>query len=121
MEVLERFYERLSKSDKLEGLNIPPSVVFYVRRAIEVATGVCYDLEHIEVALFLEGKVNPDKHFDKGIPEWYVDKYLGGVKPDMEKLRTKLREKFEANRPFEMLALHLRSMCYLGGSGEAKK
>lgn len=112
MEVLERFYERLAKSDKLEGLDIPPSSVFYVRRAIESATGLCYDLEHVEVSLFLEGLINPDKHFLGGIPQWYTDKYLGGVKPDMEELRNRLRTEFKLNQQFEKLALYLRSLCY---------
>jgi hypothetical protein len=119
MEILERFYERVSKSNNLEGLDIPPSCVFYIRRAIEEKTGILYDLEHVEVSLFLEGGVDPDKHFPTALPKWYVDKYLNGVAPDMDKLRIKLREKYLKNRPYEVLALRLRSLCYPADSEEA--
>ena len=39
----------------LKYLHIPHSDVFYVRTAIEKATGVRYTLEHVEKSMLLEG------------------------------------------------------------------
>lgn len=91
MDILRLFYERVSKSNNLEDLGIPPSEVFYVRKALEERTGVCYTLEHVECSLYLEGRLSPDKHFLTSLPQWYVDKYMEGKMPDMEVLRDKLR------------------------------
>lgn len=91
MEILEQFYDRLRKQCSLSDLGIPTSKVFFVRRAIEERTGVCYTVHHLECSLFLEGYLNPDKHFTNGLPQWYVDKYLKGKHPEMTPLREKLR------------------------------
>ena len=91
MDVLRVFYERVSQSNNLQDLGIPPSFVFYVRKGLEERTGVCYDLEHVECSLFLEGYLNPDKHFLTSLPQWYVDKYMNGKLPNMSELREKLK------------------------------
>lgn len=90
-EILQKFYDNLNSQASLTSMGIPPSKVFFVRRAIEDATGVCYSYEHVYCSLFLEGYLNPDKHFTNGLPQWYVDKYLGGKHPEMDVLRDKLR------------------------------
>lgn len=95
MEILEQFYDRLRKQCSLSGLGIPVSKVFYVRRAIEDRTGVCYTVQHLECGMFLEGYLDPDKHFSNGLPQWYVDKYLHGKHPDMALLREKLRRIYQ--------------------------
>tara|TARA_R100000005_G_C4933427_1_gene161290 strand:+ start:444 stop:635 length:192 start_codon:yes stop_codon:yes gene_type:complete len=53
-DVLVEFYEAL-KNKTLKYLHIPHSDVFYVRIAIEKATGVRYTLEHVEKSMLLEG------------------------------------------------------------------
>lgn len=53
-DVLVEFYEAL-KNKTLKYLHIPHSDVFYVRAAIEEATGVRYTLEHVEKSMLLEG------------------------------------------------------------------
>lgn len=91
IDVLQKFYDRLRRSQSLARLDIPPSLVFYVRRALEDGLGQHFDLEHVYVACFLEGYVDPDKHFLEALPSWYVEKYFGGKAPDMEALRVNLR------------------------------
>ena len=53
-DVLVEFYEAL-KNKTLKYLHIPHRDVFYVRTAIEKATGVRYTLEHVEKSMLLEG------------------------------------------------------------------
>lgn len=93
-DVLRKFYDGVSKSGSLTALEIPPSLVFFVRRALEDATGVCYTLEHVYCSVFLEGYLNPYKHFTKGLPKWYIEKYYGGKHPDMDTLRERLNIKY---------------------------
>lgn len=90
-DVLTRFYKRVQTSNKTSDLALPYAIVYYVRRGIEATYGQLYDLEHVECALYLEGYLNPDKHFPEALPQWYVDKYLNGDMPNMEALRTRLR------------------------------
>lgn len=92
-DVLRKFYERVSKSNSVTNLGIPPSIVFFVRRALEDTTGVPYTLEHVECSLFLEGYLDPDRFFIDGLPSWYAKKYLT-KDLDMRTLRGKLRYKY---------------------------
>ena len=52
--MLVAFYDAIRKN-KLKDLHIPHSSVFYVRAAIEAATGVRYSLRHVETAMKAEG------------------------------------------------------------------
>jgi len=52
--VLSEFYKAL-KNKSFKYLHVPHSSVFYVRTAIEQATGVKYSLEHVERSMLLEG------------------------------------------------------------------
>ena len=52
--VLEDFY-RAIKENRLDTLHIPHSDVFFVRAALENATGVRYSLAHVEKSMMLEG------------------------------------------------------------------
>lgn len=90
-DVLERFYKRIAEKGTISTSGIPESLVFFVRRGIEVRTGIVYPLEQIELNLFLMGRLNPDKYYKSGLPAWYVLKYYKGKHPDMEKLRRVLR------------------------------
>ncbi len=52
--ILTQFYEAL-KNKTFRNLHIPHSDVFYVRAALEDATGVRYSLAHVEKSMVLEG------------------------------------------------------------------
>lgn len=103
-DVLTHFYDKLRKQSRLSSMDIPESKVFFVRRAISDATGVCYSLEHVTVSLYLEGELNPDKYFPEALPRWYVDRYLGGKMPDMNVLRDKLRVLYTERLERQILA-----------------
>ena len=45
----------VSKNKTFRNLHIPHSDVFFVRAAIEQATGMRYSLEHVEKSMLLEG------------------------------------------------------------------
>ena len=55
--VIEDFYSTLADYDQkaMYKVHIPKSDVFYVRKAIEVTTGITYSLDHVERAMYLEG------------------------------------------------------------------
>lgn len=55
--ILEKFYKALAGNDEnsLKKIHIPRSDVFYVQQAIYQDTGVFYDLDRIERAMYLEG------------------------------------------------------------------
>lgn len=73
---LERLYRRIQKSDRINDLDLPRSSVFYVKRAIQERTGEEYSVEHVRIAMWLEGEL-PVSDVRK-IPNWYVNKYMGG-------------------------------------------
>ena len=52
--ILREFYEAL-KNKTFRNLHIPHSDVFYVRAALEDATGIRYSLAHVEKSMMLEG------------------------------------------------------------------
>ena len=52
--ILTQFYEAL-KNKTFRNLHIPHSDVFYVRAALEDATGIRYSLAHVEKSMVLEG------------------------------------------------------------------
>ena len=58
--VIEEFYDAIAdnNSRRLQKVHIPKSDVFYVRAAIEAATGIRYTLDHIERAMYLEGMLD---------------------------------------------------------------
>ena len=93
-DVLERFYKRIAEKGTISTSGIPESLVFFVRRGIESRYGILYPLEHIEIVLFLSGRLNPEKYYKSGLPQWYVNRYLKGKHPDMEKLRRVLKAMF---------------------------
>ena len=93
-DVLERFYKRIAEKGTVSLSGVPESLVFFVRSGIEARTGILYPLEHVEISLFLRGRLNPDKYYKSGLPQWYVTKYYKGKHPDMEKLRRVLRAMF---------------------------
>ena len=65
-DVLEQFYLALASKDSraLQKVHIPKSDVFYVRTAIEEATGVRYSLDHVERAMYLEGHLQSHEVLD---------------------------------------------------------
>lgn len=72
--VIEEFYKALAdnNSKTIQKIHIPKSDVFYVRKAIEINTGVRYSLDHVERAMYLEGYLksyevlDPDRERDYG-------------------------------------------------------
>ena len=52
--VLEDVYAAIVQ-DRLNTVHIPHSDVFYVRKSIELRTGILYSLEQIEAAMKAEG------------------------------------------------------------------
>ena len=70
--VIEEFYKALAdnNSKTIQKIHIPKSDVFYVRKAIEINTGVRYSLDHVERAMYLEGYLksyevlDPDRERD---------------------------------------------------------
>ena len=94
--ILEKLYDRLASSNRISDLCLPPSSAFYVRQALADRLGEDYSLEHVTVALWLEGYISPDSI--RRIPDWYVEKYMNGKKPDMKRLREVLEKKFESYR-----------------------
>ena len=85
-EVIKACYERIARTEQTNSSDLPHSSVYYTRWVIWEKTGVWFTIEHVKVSMWLEGLVNPEDV--KVIPEWYIKKYLGGVKPNMEVLRT---------------------------------
>lgn len=65
-DVLRHFYAVLASNDNklAESIHIPMSDVFYVRAAIEAATGVRYTLDHVERAMYLEGLLSRSEVLD---------------------------------------------------------
>lgn len=64
--ILEEFYYALASENEqtLRRVHIPRSDVFYVREAIHQATGVKYDLDRVERAMYLEGHLEADDVLD---------------------------------------------------------
>lgn len=62
--VLENFYEDLLNEEDPDRIHIPMSDVFYVRAAIEQATGTRYSLDHVERAMYLEGFLSKQDVFE---------------------------------------------------------
>lgn len=73
--VIEEFYEAIASGDTkaLRRVHIPKSDVFYVRAAIEEATGVRYTLDHVERAMYLEGHLRRDEVLDPDRKRPYAD------------------------------------------------
>jgi hypothetical protein len=78
--VLEDFYNSLWKASQsrnpdaiLERIHIPVSDVFYVRSAIESATGEKYSLDHVERAMYLEGHLSRHDVLDPDRKREYAD------------------------------------------------
>ena len=74
-DVLGHFYAALASNDKklLQTVHIPKSDVFYVRAAIEAATGVRYTLDHVERAMYLEGHLKRNEVLDPDRKRPYAD------------------------------------------------
>ena len=71
--VIEDFYSTLADYDQkaMYKVHIPKSDVFYVRKAIEITTGITYSLDHVERAMFLEGHLRRDEVLDPDRPRGY--------------------------------------------------
>lgn len=71
--VIEEFYSAIAKQDSriLQRIHIPKSDVFYVRAAIENATGIRYTLDHVERAMYLEGMLDRKDVLDPDRPREY--------------------------------------------------
>jgi len=71
--VIEDFYNTLAenKPNTVHKVHIPKSDVFYVRKAIEVRTGITYSLDHVERAMFLEGHLTRGEVLDPDRPRGY--------------------------------------------------
>ena len=71
--VLEHFYEAIANGNSkiLKRVHIPKSDVFYVRKAIEMDTGVKYSLDHVERAMYLEGHLRASDVLDPLVPRGY--------------------------------------------------
>jgi hypothetical protein len=74
-DVLGNFYSDLASNNGklLETVHIPKSDVFYVRAAIEAATGVRYTLDHVERAMYLEGHLKRNEVLDPDRKRPYAD------------------------------------------------
>lgn len=73
--VVEEFYDALVSGDanRIRRVHIPKSDVFYVRAAIEEATGVRYTLDHVERAMYLEGYLKRNEVFEPDRRRPYAD------------------------------------------------
>lgn len=74
-DVLTHFYDALARNDSkmLRTVHIPKSDVFYVRAAIEDATGIRYTLDHVERAMYLEGHLSRNEVLDPDRKRPYAD------------------------------------------------
>lgn len=94
---LRKFYTTLRNRDRIDAKALYSSNVYYARWLIFEKKGEIYPLEHVQIAAWLEGMIPADEVTE--IPEWYVEKYMNGVKPDMAKLRAKVEQMYKAKRP----------------------
>jgi hypothetical protein len=94
-EATQRFYERLRVSDRIGDLEVPHSKAYYARWVIWEKTKVWYSVDHVQIAMCLEGLLDPDDL--KTIPEWYCKRYHGGKQPDLEKLKARAKKIYLKN------------------------
>jgi len=71
--VIEEYYKALvsNNSRAVLQVHIPKSDVFYVRTAIEGATGEKYTLDHVERSMYLEGHLKAYEVLDPERPRGY--------------------------------------------------
>jgi len=71
--VIEDYYKALVSNNPRSVLqvHIPKSDVFYVRKAIENATGEKYTLDHVERSMYLEGHLKSYEVLDPERPRGY--------------------------------------------------
>jgi len=71
--VIEEYYKALVSNNPRSVLqvHIPKSDVFYVRTAIEGATGEKYTLDHVERSMYLEGHLKAYEVLDPERPRGY--------------------------------------------------
>ena len=71
--VIEEYYKALVSNNPRSVLqvHIPKSDVFYVRKAIEEATGERYTLDHVERSMYLEGHLSRNEVLDPDRPRGY--------------------------------------------------
>jgi len=71
--VIEEYYKALVSNNPRSVLqvHIPKSDVFYVRTAIEGATGEKYTLDHVERSMYLEGHLKAYEVLDPDRPRGY--------------------------------------------------
>ena len=71
--VIEEYYKALVSNNPRSVLqvHIPKSDVFYVRTAIEGATGKKYTLDHVERSMYLEGHLKAYEVLDPDRPRGY--------------------------------------------------
>tara|TARA_R110000868_G_scaffold134158_1_gene346055 strand:- start:53 stop:325 length:273 start_codon:yes stop_codon:yes gene_type:complete len=71
--VIEEYYKALVSNSYNYSMkvHIPKSDVFYVRTAIEEATGEHYTLDHVERSMYLEGHLKAYEVLDPNRPRGY--------------------------------------------------
>tara|TARA_R100000935_G_scaffold44932_1_gene67943 strand:+ start:183 stop:455 length:273 start_codon:yes stop_codon:yes gene_type:complete len=71
--VIEEYYKALASNSfrSVLHVHIPKSDVFYVRTAIESATGKKYTLDHVERSMYLEGHLKAYEVLDPNRPRGY--------------------------------------------------
>jgi|TARA_R110000803_G_scaffold210675_2_gene283124 hypothetical protein len=71
--VIEEYYKALVSNSYNYSMkvHIPKSDVFYVRTAIEEATGEHYTLDHVERSMYLEGHLKSYEVLDPNRPRGY--------------------------------------------------
>ena len=74
--VIEEYYKALvsNNSRAVLQVHIPKSDVFYVRTAIEGATGEKYTLDHVERSMYLEGHLKAYEVLDPERPRGYCSR-----------------------------------------------
>lgn len=96
-EAIRKFYSTLLRTDRIDANCLFHSKVYYTRWAIRERTGIDYTLEHVNIAMCLEGLL-PINELGE-LPEWYIEKFYGGTPPDMAELRAYAVKKYKAKHP----------------------
>lgn len=94
---IRKFYSTLVNTDRIEANTLFHSKVYYSRWALWERTGVWYTLDHVNTSMWLEGFLPVDEV--ESIPDWYVDKFMGGKAPDMAVLKKQVEALYRAKHP----------------------
>jgi len=86
-----KFYDRVRVSNNIASVHLPRRDVFYVRFKLFEDTGIWYNLEHVEISMWLEGMLPLNEI--TAIPKWYVEKFMGGVEVDFRHIKEQVKNK----------------------------